>query len=108
MFHIAFAKGGPEAIVESFYSVVASQQQDGGQLNETLSLRAKLDWSLPNVMQSYIMVKEIAKLYFKGSKEHGLKKHSLPIIGDNKRHYKQSKVLDRIGKTNGRILFCNS
>ena len=81
------------------------QQQDGGQHNETLSLRAKLDWSLPNVLQSEKMVREVAKLYLKGSKEHGLKKHSLPIIGDGKKKYTHSKVLDRMESENGRIPF---
>ena len=37
---IAFAKGGPEAVVESYYSLVKSQQQAGGQTNENLSLRS--------------------------------------------------------------------
>ena len=36
---IAMAKGGTEAIVESFYSSMASQAMHGGQSNETLALR---------------------------------------------------------------------
>lgn len=36
---IALAKGGSEAIVESYYSVMNSQKSSGGQLNETLASR---------------------------------------------------------------------
>lgn len=36
---IAMAKGGTEAIAESYYSVMASQQQSGPQENDTLALR---------------------------------------------------------------------
>ena len=36
---IALAKGGTEAIVESFYSSMASQAMQGGQSNEALALR---------------------------------------------------------------------
>lgn len=36
---IALAKGGTEAIVESFHSSMASQAMQGGQSNEALALR---------------------------------------------------------------------
>ena len=36
---IALAKGGTEAVVESYYSVMNSQKKSGGQQNETLALR---------------------------------------------------------------------
>lgn len=36
---VALAKGGTEAIVESFYSSMASQAMHGGQSNEALALR---------------------------------------------------------------------
>lgn len=36
---IALAKGGTEAVVESYYSVMNSQKMSGGQHNETLALR---------------------------------------------------------------------
>ncbi|CAB4020645.1 Hypothetical predicted protein [Paramuricea clavata] len=44
---IALAKGGPETIVESFYSLMKCHKKAGGQNNKNLSLRTKLDWSLP-------------------------------------------------------------
>ena len=37
---IALAKGGTEAVVESYYSVIASNNMPGGQNNETLALRS--------------------------------------------------------------------
>ena len=48
---IVLAKGGPEAIAESFYSAMRSQQQSGGQLNETLARRTKVNWCLPSLKQ---------------------------------------------------------
>ena len=39
---IILAKGGPEAIAESFYNAMRNQQQSGGQLNETLVRRTKV------------------------------------------------------------------
>ena len=38
-FTTALAKGGTEAVVESYYSVMNSQKKSGGQQNETLALR---------------------------------------------------------------------
>ena len=46
---ILLAKGGPEAIAESYYSCMRAQQQSGGQSNETLSRRTKLNWCLPSL-----------------------------------------------------------
>lgn len=39
---VSLAKGGPEAIAESYYSVMSSQISAGGQSNETLALRLVL------------------------------------------------------------------
>jgi hypothetical protein len=50
-FDVALNCGGTEAVVESYYSVMGTQRQDGGQNNETLALRTKLDWLLPNITQ---------------------------------------------------------
>lgn len=101
---IALAKGGPESVVESYYSVMKSQQQLGGQNNENLSLRAKLDWSLPNILQSERMIKEVANLYVHGDTGKGLKRHTIPVICD-KNPYRRSKVLDRLEKTKARLPF---
>ena len=47
---VALAKGGPETIVESLYSVMGSQHMDGGQSNSTLVHRTKVDWSVLSVV----------------------------------------------------------
>ncbi|CAB3991038.1 Hypothetical predicted protein [Paramuricea clavata] len=57
-----------------------SQQQAGGQSNDTLSLCTKLDWCLPNVLQGDRMIKEVANLYINGDKKKGLKKHKAPVL----------------------------
>ena len=49
---IALAKGGPESIVESFYSVMKCHNKSGPQNNETLLPRTKLDWCLPSVLNA--------------------------------------------------------
>ena len=49
---IGLAKGGTESIVESFLSAMKSQTMYGGQSNEVISLRTKLEWSLPPVIQA--------------------------------------------------------
>jgi hypothetical protein len=65
---------GPEAMVASYYSILKFQQQPGGQSNEKLSLRAKLDWSLP-VM--YCRVAQWSRKFHhcicKGAKTHDLR-----------------------------------
>ena len=48
---MALACGGSEAVVESYYCVMESHRQDGGQSNDILSLRAKVDWCLPDLAQ---------------------------------------------------------
>ena len=101
---IALAKGGPEAIVESFYSLMKCHKKAGGQNNKTLSLRTKLDWSLPGPLQADRMVKEVASLYIDGNKTKGLKPHLLPIIGD-KCSYKTSKVIDRIESSDTKLSY---
>ena len=40
---VALGNGGPESIVESYYSTMKSLQQPGGKSNKTLSLCTKLD-----------------------------------------------------------------
>ena len=101
---IALAKGGPESVVESYYSVMKSQQHDGGQDNKNLSLRAKLDWSLPNLLQCERMIKDVSRLYLHGDKKNGLKKHALPTLGD-KNPYKRSKVSDRLEQNKEKLPF---
>ncbi len=49
IFDIFYAKTGTEAVVESFYRVVESQEQDGGQKLSTLAWRSKADWCFSSV-----------------------------------------------------------
>ncbi len=102
---IALAKGGPESIVESYYSTMKSQQQPGGQSNETLSLRTKLDWCLPNVLQGERIVEEVASLYVNGDKKKGLKKHRIPVLCDRPAVGDTSKVIKRIKETDVQMPF---
>jgi hypothetical protein len=43
---IVLAKGGPEAIAESFCNCMKAQQQSDGQSNENLTRRTRLSWCL--------------------------------------------------------------
>ena len=63
--------------------------------NETLALRTKLEWTVPPLIQADKFVRETAKIYIKGDKEHKLKSRQWPIIGDGKssKSYKVSKVI---------------
>ena len=47
---VALAKGGPETVVETLYSVMGGQHKDGGQSNDTLVNRTKVDWSVSSVV----------------------------------------------------------
>jgi hypothetical protein len=61
MIDVVLAKGGPEAIAESYYSAMRAQQQSGGQSNDTLACRTKLNWCLPSLKKC-----ESVELYLKG------------------------------------------
>ena len=68
-YDICLAKGGTEAVVESFYSSMQAQAMSGGQDNETLALRTKFEWVMPPLIQADKFVKETAKIYIEGNKE---------------------------------------
>ena len=107
-FDIFYAKTGTEAVAESFYRVMSTQEQDGGQKLETLALRSSIDWCLPAVLQCEKPIKEIAKLYLTGDEEQKLKKHNIPIFRNRqtiKNHTEMSKVLTRISTTKPRLPF---
>ncbi len=66
---IAMAKGGgAKAIVESFYSSMKAQTKQGGQNTETLTLRTKLEWSIPSMIQANKIVRVMAKIYIEGER----------------------------------------
>ena len=63
---IVLAKGGPEANAERYYSCMRAQQQSGGQSNETLSRRTKLNWCLPSLEKCDDIIHESVNLYLRG------------------------------------------
>ena len=71
------AKGGTDAAVESFYSSMKAQSM-ARQDNETLGLRTKLGWTVPPLIQADKFLRETAKIYIEGDKEHKLKSHQWP------------------------------
>eukprot|EP00112_Aurelia_sp_Birch-Aquarium-sp1_P000368 Seg10323.1 transcript_id=Seg10323.1/GoldUCD/mRNA.D3Y31 product="hypothetical protein" protein_id=Seg10323.1/GoldUCD/D3Y31 len=95
---VALAKGGPEAIVESYYSCMDAQKMKGGQSTDSISTRAKISWCLPNAMQNERAVTEVSKEF--------LKRHKKPIIGGKKRA-KYSQTLDRMMIEKPKMSFLN-
>eukprot|EP00794_Sanderia_malayensis_P006285 gene6284-7008_t len=95
---ISQAKGGTEAIVESFYSSMKAQSMYGGQDTNTLAMRTKLEWSIPPVIQAERIISGTASVYLNGDKSRSFKSHKWPTIGDGSKgkRYKISKVVDRI------------
>ena len=98
---MSLAKGGTEPIVESFYSSMKAQTMYGGQNNDILALRTKLEWLLPPVIQADKLVHGTAHVYLNGDKLKSYQGHKWPTIGDrrHKKPYATSKVVDRIANT---------
>ena len=97
---VALAKGGPEAIAESFYATMRAQQQVGGQYNDTLVTRTKLSWALPSVRLCDDILRESIKLYFKG--DNHIKAHrSTTFFLSRAAKYNTSKVSDRVNAEKG-------
>ena len=92
---IMYSKAGTEAIAESIYRVVETQEMDGGQSHDVLSLRTKVDWSLPSVLQCEVALDSMIDLYLKGDEEKSLKRHYLPIYKD-KRSTRNSGELSKV------------
>jgi hypothetical protein len=99
MLDVALSLGGSEAIVESFYGVMDSQQQCGGQDNDTLALRTKVDWCLPDITQCLPFASECAKLYVQGGD--GLARHYVGGLQSSK--HIVSKVYDRHASSSTRL-----
>ena len=58
VFDVFYAKTGTEAVAESFYRVMNTQEQYGGQKLENLAIRSRVDWCLPAVLQCERPIKE--------------------------------------------------
>ena len=96
IYDIFFAKVGTEAIAESFYRVMAAQEKDGGQSQEVLTVRTKLDWCLPSLIQCEKALSAMAKLYIEGDKSLGLKRHFIPVYKDARSNRDKSVVMERL------------
>ena len=91
---IVLAKGGPEAIAESFYNSMRNQQQSGGQLNETLARRTKVNWCLPSMKHCEDIIKEGVALYLQG--DDAIKAHKKNTFFSGRSKYFVSKVVDHL------------
>ena len=101
---IALAKGGPEAIAECFYVSVRCQKQAGGQTNENLVRRTKVNWCLPSLVNCESIISEAASIYHKGDEK--IPPHlANTFFTDREKKYKTSKVIDRVESEKGRCPF---
>ena len=66
---IALAKGGPEAIAESFCASMRCQKQPGGQTNENLVRKTKVNWCLLSLVNCESIISEAASIYHKGDEK---------------------------------------
>ena len=102
---VVLAKGGPQSIVESYYSTMRHQQQPGGQSDDILTQRTKLSWCLPSSLRKCEdIIDESVKLYHKGDKN--IRAHRTNIFySDRVRSYNVSKAVDRVDADLGRCPF---
>ena len=99
VFDVMYAKTGTEAVVESFYGVVRSQEMYGGQSIKVLGDRAKVDWCFPPVLDCERALNEMADMYINGDGKLGVKRHHVPVYKNKKSLLKSnslSKVLTRM------------
>ena len=80
---VALAKGGCEAVVESFYSVMGTQRK-GNVSNEVLELRAMVDWSFPHPYRCQASTEDVADIYANGNERLHLPSHSKLVHNDNR------------------------
>ena len=101
---IVLAKGGPEAIAESFYNSMRAQQQSGGQSNENLARRTKINWCLPSLKLCDGIIQESVQTYLSGDKE--IKAHRRnTFVCSRANKYFVSKVVGRVDSELGRCPF---
>jgi hypothetical protein len=108
IFDVMYAKTGTEAVVESFYGVVRSQEMDGGQSIKVLGDRAKVDWCFPPVLDCERALDEMARLYINGDSELGVKRHHMPVHKNKKSfltYNSLSKVLTRMKESKKGLSF---
>ena len=62
---IELAKGSPEAITESYYTSIRCQKPLGGQANENLVKRTKVNWCLPSLVNCESIISEAVSICHK-------------------------------------------
>ncbi len=75
---ISLAKGGTESVVASFYSTMKVQTMYSGHNDNILTLRTKLEWLLPPVIQADKLVPGAAQVYLNGDKFKNYQGHKWP------------------------------
>ncbi|XP_047735578.1 uncharacterized protein LOC125177601 [Hyalella azteca] len=104
----ALHRGGSEAVVETFYSTMRSQQHHGGQNNSTLQRRSKLRWMLPPVGSQACerLLDMAARIYYTGDSSRGVNPHRGPFFKDARaKNYDVSKVVNRRAHLQSRCPF---
>ena len=74
--------GETEAIAESYYSVMNTHRNDGGQHNDTLDMRTLIDWCLPPVLKCPKTISEVATMFRTGDTNENVSRHRSPIFSD--------------------------
>jgi hypothetical protein len=64
---IALNKGGCEAVVEGFYSVMKAQHMGGRQSNDTLEKRAIIDWIYPTPIKCDEAIMAASRIFADGT-----------------------------------------
>lgn len=96
---VALAKGGNEAVVESYYSVMKTNSLGHHMSNETLSLRTIVDWCLPEQQICPATVAQAAMMHVEGDQKFDIQPHNRQPFHTDKRgrgiYAQESKVLTR-------------
>ena len=81
-----------------------AQQQSGGQANDNLARRTKINWCLPSLKHCEGIIQESVQTYFQGDDE--IKAHRRnAFVSTRANEYFVSKVVDRVDSELGRCPF---
>ena len=108
MVDIVLAKGGNEAVVESFYIVMKAQLTGSRMANGTLTDRTIVDWVYPSPNLCPSTIDAVADIHSKGDPEFGISAHHPPIHMDirNRSVYKdESKVMQKLSNRKIKLPF---
>ena len=85
---MALAKGGPETVVETLYSVMGGQHNDGGQSNDMPVNRTKVDWSVSSVVAVPELIGRSAERHLETSRP--------PIMAYSDRRIQRPPMVSRV------------